>query len=220
MEWHYQTFEIWRHLPGPLLCMPCRSGPSAETAQFWAYRGKSAEIFEISRPFTKAAVRTTPADFMFSPGCRPAKTAQSGILSSPPAGTEINQSYQTHHRKHNKHRFPVFKTTSWFTKFKTEHDARHTTSEIQNESPEVHRGNCHARFLIRNKSIDTINIPKEVTEAVSPTTKEANRGTADYISITGKSAVLTVSINFVTPWLRQTETKKTEVVFTISFSFP
>jgi hypothetical protein len=131
MEWHYQPFEIWRHLPGPLLCMPCRSGPSAETAQFWVYKGKRAEIFEFSRPFTKAAVRTTPADFMFSPGCRPAKTAQNGILPSRPAGTEINQSYQTHHMKHNKPRLPVFKTTSCLTYFKIRHDARQKTIEIK-----------------------------------------------------------------------------------------
>jgi hypothetical protein len=202
--------------------MPGRSGPSAETAQFWVSRRKSAEIFEFSRPFTKAAVRTTPADFMFGPGCRPAKTAQSGILSSRPAGTEINQSYQTHHRKHNKQLFPVSKTTSCLTNFKTEHDARQTTSKIQIESSKIHCWSCHTRLVIWNAKIKTVDISKKITtpEVVTTISKEANDYTSDYVPISGKNAVFTVGINFVAPWLRQTETKKAEVVFTISFSFP
>jgi hypothetical protein len=136
-------------------------------------------MFEFSRPFAKSAVRAILADFMFCPGCRPAKTAHRWIPSTRLTSGEFSQSSQTHHRKHNKQLFPVSKASSCFEIFKIKHDARQMTSpnKAKIRTCEVHSRSRHSRHIIRITASKTIN----------------------HTRITGKNAVFTVSISLIAP---------------------
>jgi hypothetical protein len=151
------------------------------------------ETFEISHPFSEAA-------FMFSPGCRSAKTAQLWVLP-PPARAEDCHSFKVRRRNHNKHPFPVSHSWSKVIEIKTKHNAQTETFSNQSKEDTVERRGRYTRIIGRYCELEAIHINATNTvniEIRCIVQKEASTsGNVIIIRFFGKPAVFTVFTNLL-----------------------